>query len=167
MLLKTELNAGRPVQYMGTDPTAGGHSWVCDGYNSSNYFHMNWGWSGYENGYFSVAALNPSPDDFSQEVGAVMGIEPPPGLAVPEVSNNIAINIYPNPGQGVFTFEIPSNLNNAQLKVYNSIGQEVYSSGVNTGKYQVNLTNQSTGMYLYRLLNDNGSPVSTGKLILQ
>ncbi|HTA27499.1 MAG TPA: thiol protease/hemagglutinin PrtT [Bacteroidia bacterium] len=166
-LLKTELNAGRPVQYMGSDASYGGHSWVCDGYNTGNDFHMNWGWSGYENGYYAVTSLNPSPYNFSLDQGALMGIQPPPGLAVPEISNNIAINVYPNPGQGIFTFEIPSNLDNSQLKVYNTIGQEVYSLVVSTGKYQVNLTNQPTGIYLYRLLNGNGSPVSTGKLIIQ
>ena len=42
-LLKTELNAGRPVQYAGTG-SSGGHSFVCDGYNSNDFFHMNWGW---------------------------------------------------------------------------------------------------------------------------
>jgi len=165
-LLKTELNAGRPVQYMGTDPSLGGHSWVCDGYNSSSYFHMNWGWSGAEDGYFAVSALNPSPYDFSQVVGAIMGIEPDP-TAVPEVSNKVTINVYPNPSQGVFTFEIPAAQNNSDLRIYNAIGQEVYSTKVKSGNCQVNLSNQSRGVYLYRLLNENSSPVSTGKLILQ
>ena len=43
-LLKTELNAGRPIQYEGTDPSEGGHTWVCDGYDENNMLHMNWGW---------------------------------------------------------------------------------------------------------------------------
>ena len=166
-LLKTELNAGRPVQYMGTDPTQGGHSWVCDGYTTTNTFHMNWGWSGYDDGDYAVTALIADGDDFSEDIGAVIRIQPPVAAAVPEVSNTIDITVYPNPSQGEFTFEIPSNLNNAQLKVYNTLGQEVYSSEVNTGKYQINLGNQSAGAYLYRLLNANGSPVSNGKLILQ
>jgi hypothetical protein len=167
-LLKTELNAGRPVQYMGTDESYGGHSWVCDGYNSTGDFHMNWGWSGQEDGYFSVALLNPYPYDFSYEyVGAIMGIEPDKSLAVPQVSNNSTmINVYPNPSQGTFTFDISTNLKNAQLKIYNTIGQEVSYSTVNMGKNLISLNNQPAGIYLYRLLNENGEPVSTGKLIL-
>jgi hypothetical protein len=165
-LLKDEINASRPVQYMGTDPTQGGHSWVCDGYSGSN-FHMNWGWSGMEDGYFSVGALNPSPYDFSEQLGAIMGIEPPPGLAVPKVSNNASINVYPNPSQGEFTFAIPANLNNSQLRIYNSIGQEVNTANVREGNYQINLGNQPAGTYLYRLINETGTPVSSGKLSLQ
>ena len=57
-LLKTDLNAGRPVQYSGSG-TGGGHAFVCDGYDSDNYFHFNWGWSGMYDGYFTVSNLNP------------------------------------------------------------------------------------------------------------
>ena len=60
--LATELNAGRPVIYSGSD-TSGGHCFVCDGYqlNGSSYqFHFNWGWSGYCDGYYAIDALNPS-----------------------------------------------------------------------------------------------------------
>jgi hypothetical protein len=58
-ILKGELDAGRPVLYSGAG-TAGGHAWVCDGYNSSNQFHMNWGWSGSgPDGWYIVNYLNP------------------------------------------------------------------------------------------------------------
>ena len=36
-----------------------GHAWVCDGYNEENLFHMNWGWGGNDNGYYSIDILNP------------------------------------------------------------------------------------------------------------
>ena len=57
-LLKTELDAKRPIMYAGGD-SEGGHSFVCDGYNSDNYFHFNWGWSGYCDGYYSVDNMVP------------------------------------------------------------------------------------------------------------
>ncbi|MBO4738245.1 MAG: C10 family peptidase, partial [Bacteroidales bacterium] len=57
-MLKTELDAGRPVMYAGQG-TKGGHAFVCDGYNSNNYFHFNWGWSGKSDGDFLLTALNP------------------------------------------------------------------------------------------------------------
>lgn len=54
--LKSELDASRPLYYSGSG-TLGGHAWVCDGYrNSDSKFHMNFGWSGASNGYFSVTA---------------------------------------------------------------------------------------------------------------
>ncbi len=57
-LLKTELNASRPIMYAGAD-NEGGHSFICDGYDSDNKFHFNWGWSGYCNGYYTVDNLVP------------------------------------------------------------------------------------------------------------
>lgn len=57
-ILKNELNNGRPVQYAGHGD-GGGHSFVCDGYNTSGYFHFNWGWGGSSDGYFLTNALNP------------------------------------------------------------------------------------------------------------
>ncbi len=75
-LLKTELDAGRPIEYSGSDNSYGGHAFVCDGYNSSNYFHFNWGWSGYDNGFFAIGSLNPTGYQFNQDNSAIIGIEP-------------------------------------------------------------------------------------------
>jgi Peptidase C10 family/Spi protease inhibitor len=61
--LLMQLNSGIPVLLDG-DATKGpgGHVWVCDGYKKINsncatseiyYWHMNWGWGGTGNGYFS------------------------------------------------------------------------------------------------------------------
>jgi len=55
-LLKTELDAGRPVLYAGFG-SGGGHCFDCDGYDANDYFHFNWGWSGQFDGYFDVDAL--------------------------------------------------------------------------------------------------------------
>ena len=54
-----ELAAGRPMIYNGTAGSGGGHSFVCDGYEYGNYFHINWGWGGLGNGYFQLAIMNP------------------------------------------------------------------------------------------------------------
>ena len=54
-----ELAAGRPMIYNGTAGSGGGHSFICDGYEYGNYFHINWGWGGMGNGYFQLAIMNP------------------------------------------------------------------------------------------------------------
>ncbi len=53
-----QLASVGPVQYSGQSAT-GGHSFVCDGYSSDGYFHINWGWGGMSNGYFLLSALDP------------------------------------------------------------------------------------------------------------
>jgi len=81
-LLKTELNAARPVLYVGYGDE-GGHAFVCDGYDNNNYFHFNWGWRGTSDGYFYVSALNPGnlgtgggSGGFNTHQQAIIGIEP-------------------------------------------------------------------------------------------
>jgi PKD repeat protein len=80
-LIETDLNAGRPVEYAGVDHSYGGHTWVCDGYDASNNLHMNWGWSGADDGYYTPAVLNPSPYDFINDEEILTNIQPPPAKA--------------------------------------------------------------------------------------
>ncbi|MES2587890.1 MAG: thiol protease/hemagglutinin PrtT [Bacteroidota bacterium] len=82
-LLKAELTAGRPILYAGFG-SGGGHCFVADGFDNSDYFHMNWGWGGYYDGYFLITALNPTgtgtgggTGGFNSGHQAVIGIEPP------------------------------------------------------------------------------------------
>ena len=78
-LLKNELDNDRPVEYKGSATDgSGGHAFVCDGYDTDDYFHFNWGWAGYLNGYFDIDDLTPgsSGSDFSYNQGAVIGIQP-------------------------------------------------------------------------------------------
>lgn len=79
-MLKTELNNKRPVLYAGYKPNGGGgHAFICDGYDSNNKFHFNWGWGGSANGFFSLTALTPSGYNYSAGQQAVIGIEPADG----------------------------------------------------------------------------------------
>ena len=74
-LIKNELDNARPMIYGGFS-TSGGHAFVCDGYNTNNYFHFNWGWGGSYNDYFYINNLNPSSYNYSQNQQALIGIEP-------------------------------------------------------------------------------------------
>ena len=53
-----EVAAGRPVLYSGEADTWG-HFFLCDGYDSNGLFHINWGWSGMGDGYYSLSVLKP------------------------------------------------------------------------------------------------------------
>ncbi len=78
-LMKNELNLGRPILYGGEDATAGGHEWVCDGYDANNNLHMNWGWGGLDNGFFAINNLTTTGTGTFNPVlndDAVIGIVP-------------------------------------------------------------------------------------------
>ena len=91
-LIYNELAANRPV-ILGGQAAGGGHSFICDGYDTNDhagadgdYFHMNWGWGGSSDGYFLLSVLQPWEQGiggsstlvgfiFGQDV--VYGIQPP------------------------------------------------------------------------------------------
>ena len=76
-LLQTELAEGRPVVYTAVSNTAGGHAFNVDGYDSStNKYHVNWGWSGEGNNWFSMNAFKDGPDTFDQVQKMIIGIQP-------------------------------------------------------------------------------------------
>lgn len=57
-IVYNELSHNRPIYYRGSGN--GGHAFVCDGYDTDGFFHFNWGWNGYCDGYFKLSALYPS-----------------------------------------------------------------------------------------------------------
>lgn len=81
-LLKAELDEGRPIVYRGQGD-GGGHAFVCDGYDTYDYLHFNWGWSGWCDGYYAYGALEPGAGGagsgagiYNDDNSAFIGIRP-------------------------------------------------------------------------------------------
>ena len=72
-MLKNELLNGRPIIVSGHG--TGGHAFNFDGF-TGDHFHVNWGWSGSQNGYFLVTSLTPGSSNFSESQSCVSGIFP-------------------------------------------------------------------------------------------
>jgi hypothetical protein len=104
-LLKGDLDLGRPIVMAGFG-SGGGHCFVCDGYDASDFFHMNWGWSGSSNGYFNINALNPGglgtgggSGGYNSNQQAIIGVVPnssttPATLALADWVNLSATSIF-------------------------------------------------------------------------
>ena len=103
-LIYGELEAGRPVIYSGSKKS-GGHAFVCDGYDGSGLFHINWGWNGQGNGYFLLNVLNPDEQGTGSASGAygyvlsqsaLVGFQPNKGSSNRlEISSvNFVVNSY-------------------------------------------------------------------------
>jgi hypothetical protein len=82
-LLQDELDSNRPIIYRGYS-NDGGHAWNIDGYQGDE-FHCNWGWGGYNNGYFPLSTLG----GFSGQQAAIINIQPE-DLTIP----NIVLNSF-------------------------------------------------------------------------
>lgn len=90
-ILDAELQASRPVFYIGFSTTSGGHAFLCDGADGDGLYHINWGWSGWSNGYFDITVLNSDysgaesatapADGYNYNCGMIVGIMPDNGVA--------------------------------------------------------------------------------------
>ena len=83
-IIRAEHDASRPVQFSGRDTDAG-HSFVLDGYDVYNNFHINWGWGGYCDGYYTIGAFNPAPGGIGGNTNGTYNIR-----------NAAVVNIHPN-----------------------------------------------------------------------
>lgn len=107
-LMHSEVAAGRPVLYAGFD-TSGGHAFVLDGYQhvddslgSRHFFHVNWGWGGHYDGYYTLDSLAPgsggiggnSTYTFNLSNSAVVGIMPATSASDSIVSISVSPSNY-------------------------------------------------------------------------
>ena len=83
-MLKAEFDLGRPVYYSGQG-TGGGHAFVADGYDEDDFIHFNFGWSGSDDDFYAVDAI-----DYASQAAAIF--------------NYVPTNVYNN------TVQAPSNV---------------------------------------------------------
>ena len=74
-MLKGQLDLKQPVYVSGIEVGANaGHAFVCDGYDTDNKYHYNFGWDGSSNGYF--AADKPAEFSNPDYLAAVINFKP-------------------------------------------------------------------------------------------
>ena len=73
-LIYDEMKSKRPVLYSGFPTDGSGHAFVLDGYQDG-FFHVNWGWGGYET-YVQMTDTE-GWDEYTEGHSAVVGIQPP------------------------------------------------------------------------------------------
>lgn len=86
-MIRAEIDSDHPIIYGGSDTQgSGGHQFVCDGYNSNNEIHINWGWGGQYNAWYAVCYLGDTSSSgvdgvFSFEDSAIFGLRKADGSA--------------------------------------------------------------------------------------
>ena len=67
-LLKNSIDNSQPIIYSGESVVSflGGHTFILDGYDSDDFFHFNFGWSGYMDGWYKLTPV-------SSNLGSVYG----------------------------------------------------------------------------------------------
>jgi Peptidase C10 family/Spi protease inhibitor/K319L-like, PKD domain/FlgD Ig-like domain/Fibronectin type III domain len=89
--IRADLDSGFPLIYSGVGNSYG-HAFNLDGYQGTSYFHFNWGWSGYANGYFYLSNLNPGGSSFNEQQGGVFSMFPDEDLSAPYDVTAVVLN---------------------------------------------------------------------------
>ena len=75
-ILISNLQEGFPMYYSGAEGNSG-HAFVCCGYRESDRkFYFNWGWSGFNNNYFAIDALNTYSGNFNDYQSVIIDMIP-------------------------------------------------------------------------------------------
>ncbi|GAA4837488.1 hypothetical protein GCM10023331_23350 [Algivirga pacifica] len=74
------------------------------------------------------------------------------------------VKVYPNPSNGMFNLTLPTTFENAKMVVFDASGKVIWERQAESANVQVDLSRQSKGMYLLRLISDDRSVVH--KLII-
>lgn len=153
--IRGELDERAPFLY-GGNGSYGGHVFVCDGYRDDDFVHLNWGWGGSYNGYFSLSAFNPGPYDFNSSHAIIIGIR---GPQLPEeIADNVedGLRIYPNPTSAQLNIEWEHGSAQDQLlRVTDLAGRTIYSRTIsmNETACTINASNFAKGIYILNLEN--------------
>ena len=108
-LLRENLAANHPVIYSGQSGS-GGHTFVCDGYDTNGYYHFNFGWSGAFDGWYLTSAIDVNLTGYNSSQSALVGIVP---------DNDGHVILGQMNGNSTFTVDEP-------LEFYNLMGHNAY-----------------------------------------
>lgn len=177
--LSQNMMDARPVHLAVVDPPVTmGHNVVVDGYNTENYYHINFGWGGSYNGWYLIP--EEIPYGLTVIEGAIVNIAYPP-VYTSTLENKLdivdfSLEISPNPVKNYA--EISYSLNepaNVVIEIFNITGQLVQTlvnddidDGIYKYTWNLNYTNGSKikdGVYFCRLRVNNMS--ETKKFVIR
>ena len=166
MLKDGGLDEGMPLYYSGSDDYgAGGHAFVCDGYDENDYFHFNWGWSGKDDAWCPIGALNTTKYAFNDNNSFVGHIQPASADYYQRPENITDFEVVENGDMTSVTINWTAPVNNLNgeplsspldIYVYRN-GQEVYHTQVVSKGQRMDFVddNLEEGFYQYSIIAEN------------
>lgn len=145
-----------------------GHNVVVDGYNTDNYFHVNFGWGGASNGWYQL------PDQFPYSLtvieGLIVDIMKDTAVAGMPEDDIPAISFWPNPSGSYLNIDMGHSTTWSDYTVYvhNIAGQLVYqkSSCLPLLRIETSELGES-GVYIITLTNMEQKIVTTKKVVVR
>jgi hypothetical protein len=128
-----------------------GHNVVVDGYNTDNFFHLNFGWGGSNNGWWNIPDNN-FPYNMNVLEGIIVNINyQDPIINVSEIKENTIL--FPNPGDSKIRINLPEGEAFVKAEVYTIEGKLIYSNKEPSKVLQLPVI--KNGPYLIKIYTDN------------
>jgi hypothetical protein len=167
--LKQNIKDTLPAHLAVVDESwSSGHNVVVDGYNTDDYYHLNFGWGGSYNGWYLL------PEEIPYNLTVVEGVvvdimeKIPTGIMNRETVR-VASSVYPNPVRNIVYLNYSlKERGPVILSIFNSSGKIILNDEYRDqmpGQYSVPISfqDQSSGIYFYTLRTAEG--FFSGKVI--
>lgn len=144
-----------------------GHNVVVDGYNTDNYFHVNFGWGGSGNGWLLLPA--DMPYGLTVIEGLIVDILKNPNTSVQNTSNINSLVIYPNPANEYIEINTTGiNIKSGYIiGLISPLGQTLFTEIAHTNTLRINLKpDYKNGLYLIKMVDLKTNNVSFRKVII-
>lgn len=128
-----------------------GHNVVIDGYNTNDFFHVNFGWGGSNNGWYLLPEQMPY--NLTVVEGLIVDIMKDESVTVDEVKNLFQFRMHPNPAQDFITIE--TAFYPALLTISDLSGKKLFTETISNETNQIDLSGFQQGIYLLKLNNNS------------
>lgn len=159
-LLRENLrNCGGPVFFSSLSYNGGGHAYVVDGYDANNRFHINYGWSGTDNGYYYLPA-----SEYYQSQTTILNLKPDKdGTSVQQYYDHLSLAGGIDEKTGEFTAGILSDAlsYNPGSEFWCTIGS-ILNDGVTTFNGYIALALCDKNGNVKELLSYGATPIEPG-----
>jgi Peptidase C10 family. len=149
--LNSNLKEGYPAHLaVVNEAFTSGHNVVIDGYRESdNKYHINFGWGGSMNNWYSLPDPNGFHYGWTKIEGLILNIIPTPD-EVHEVAIQQPLAVYPNPVSDVLHIDnLP--FEEVDYSIFNIMGQKV-AAGSTSGS--VSVADLAKGLYILQVKGD-------------
>jgi hypothetical protein len=145
-----------------------GHNVVVDGYNTDDYYHLNFGWGGSYNGWYLL------PEEIPYNLTVIEGVvvdimkNPPVGITIPDIKGQ-TVTVFPNPACDIAYLNYGLNERCTVIfSVYSPSGKIIliyryYNQMPGQYTVPVSFEDKPSGLYFYTLRSSKS--FSSGKII--
>ena len=120
-------------------------------------FDTAWHFSWWANGIgFPLLEFDSTAGDTIRNISWIKTL---PYASISETASLSGVSVYPNPSTGKFSIE-----SKGEISVYNCIGEKVFMKTSASGKTELDLSSQNSGIYFLHISNEKGT--ATRKIII-